>query len=160
MTLTVGSKAPDFTLPATGNQTITLSDFKGSPVIVYFYPKDDTPGCTTEACNFRDSMNLLQKSGVKVIGISKDGIKSHEKFKEKFNLNFPLVSDEEGKTVKDYGVWVEKSMFGKKYMGIERATFLIDAEGNIARIWHDVKVQGHVDEILSTVRNMPATKAA
>lgn len=160
MTLEIGQKAPDFTLPATGGQTITLSALQGNPVVVYFYPKDDTPGCTTEACNFRDSMNILQKTGVTVIGISKDGIKSHEKFKEKFGLNFPLASDEEGKTLDDYGVWVEKSMFGKKYMGIERATYLIDQNGRIARIWRNVSVPGHVDEILAAVKELKTAKAA
>lgn len=160
MTLTVGTKAPDFTLPATGGETITLSALQGAPVVVYFYPKDDTPGCTVEACDFRDNFNILKKNGITVIGISKDSIKSHEKFKAKFDLNFPLASDEEGKAVEAYGVWVEKSMYGKKYMGIERATFLIDAEGNLARIWNNVKVAGHAAEVLEAAKALKNAKAA
>lgn len=160
MTLEAGQKAPDFTLPATGNETITLSALKGNPVVVYFYPKDDTPGCTTEACNFRDNTDTMEENGVTVIGISKDSVKSHEKFKEKFQLNFPLASDEDGKTLEAYGVWVEKSMYGKKYMGVERATFLIDANGVIARVWRDVKVTGHVDEVRQAALDLKNAKAA
>lgn len=160
MTLEVGKKAPDFTLPATGGETLTLSALQGAPVVVYFYPKDDTPGCTKEACSFRDNMNIIQKNGITVIGISKDSVKSHEKFKEKFSLNFPLASDEEGKTVADYGVWVEKSMYGKKYMGIERATFLIDADGKIAKIWRNVKVEGHTEDVLKAAQELQTVQAA
>ena len=154
MTLAIGDKAPDFTLPATGGETITLSALKGAPVVVYFYPKDDTPGCTTEACDFRDNMNILKSHGVTVIGISKDSVKKHEKFKEKFSLNFPLASDEEGKAVEAYGVWVEKSMYGKKYMGIDRATYLIDANGKLAQIWRPVKVPGHAAEVLAAAEKL------
>ncbi len=160
MTLDIGQKAPDFTLPATGDKSITLSALKGSPAVIYFYPKDDTPGCTTEACDFRDNFNTMKKNGITVIGISKDGMKSHEKFKAKFDLNFDLASDETGETVEKYGVWVEKSMYGKKYMGIERATFLIDADGKIAAIWRNVKVAGHAVEVMNAAKNLAKTKAA
>jgi thioredoxin-dependent peroxiredoxin len=160
MTLNIGSKAPDFTLPATQGQSVTLSDLQGSPVVLYFYPKDDTPGCTQEACDFRDSITRLKQIGAVVLGVSKDSVTSHEKFAEKYKLNFPLLSDEDGKTIKDYGVWAEKSMFGKKYMGIERTTFLIDTDSRIARIWNKVKVEGHVDEILEAINALATKKAA
>ncbi len=151
MTLKIGDLAPDFTLETDNNGSITLSELRGKPVVIYFYPKDDTPGCTKEACGFRDNMARLQKDGVTVIGISKDSVKKHNKFKEKYDLNFPLGSDEDGKVCEAYGVWVEKSMYGRTYMGIERATFLINAEGKIAHIWRKVKVKGHVDDVLETV---------
>lgn len=154
MILAIGKKAPDFSLPATDGETIHLRDLKGQPVIVYFYPKDDTPGCTAQACDFRDSFNALKKSGIAVIGISKDSVKAHEKFTEKYDLNFPLASDETGKTLEAYGVWVEKSMYGKKYMGIERSTFLIDHEGNLAQEWRKVSVPGHVAEVLAAAENL------
>lgn len=151
MTLKIGDKAPDFTLPAAGMQndatTLTLSDLKGQIVVFYFYPKDDTPGCTKQACGFRDNFNSLKAKGIAVIGISKDKLKSHDKFIEKFGLNFPLVSDEALDTIKAYDCWKEKSMMGKKYMGIQRNTFLIDQQGKIAQIWRDVKVDGHVEEV-------------
>ena len=151
MTLNIGDIAPDFTLPVTGAAndaaTLTLSDLRGSVVVFYFYPKDDTPGCTTEACGFRDNFNSLKSAGITVIGISKDSIKSHNKFREKFGLNFPLVSDEALDTIKAYDCWKEKSMMGRKYMGIQRNTFLIDPTGKIARIWTDVRVDGHVAEV-------------
>ncbi|MFN3826704.1 MAG: thioredoxin-dependent thiol peroxidase [Micavibrio sp.] len=150
--LKTGSKAPDFTLPADGGENVTLSAFKGQPVILYFYPKDDTSGCTKEACDFRDNMSALKKLKVQVIGISKDSVKKHDKFKEKYELNFPLVSDEDGKVCDKYGVWVEKSMYGKKYMGIERSTFLIDAEGKIAHIWRKVSVADHVTDIIKVLK--------
>lgn len=150
--LKTGSKAPDFTLPADGGENVTLSAFKGQPVILYFYPKDDTSGCTKEACDFRDNMSALKKLKVQVIGISKDSVKKHDKFKEKYELNFPLVSDEDGKICDKYGVWVEKSMYGKKYMGIERSTFLIDADGKIAHIWRKVSVTDHVTDIIKVLK--------
>ena len=156
MTLTIGELAPDFTLPATSNQNISLHDFKGKNVVLYFYPKDDTPGCTTEACDFRDNMALLQDEGVVILGVSKDSVASHEKFKEKYKLNFPLLSDEAGEMLNAYGVWMEKSMMGKKYMGIDRSTFLIDANGKIAAIWRNVKVQNHVKEILAAIQKRVA----
>lgn len=150
--LKTGSKAPDFTLPADGGNSIALSRFQGQPVVLYFYPKDDTPGCTQEACDFRDNISGLKRLKVQVIGVSKDSVKKHDKFKEKYELNFPLVSDEDGAICEKYGVWVEKSMYGKKYMGIERTTFLIDAQGKIAHIWRKVSVTDHVTEILSVLK--------
>lgn len=148
-----GSKAPDFTLPTDGGGSVTLSALKGQPVVLYFYPKDDTPGCTQESCDFRDNMTALKRLKVQVIGISKDSVKKHDKFKEKYELNFPLASDKEGSVCEKYGVWVEKSMYGKKYMGIERSTFLIDAEGKIAHIWRKVSVTDHVTEVLQVLKD-------
>jgi thioredoxin-dependent peroxiredoxin len=151
MSLTVGDKAPDFILPSSEGGTVSLQDFQGSPLVVYFYPKDDTPGCTKEACNFRDSIDELKKAGAAVIGISKDDLASHAKFKDKYKLNFPLASDQDGKTIEAYGAWMEKSMFGKKYMGIGRCTFLIDGDGRVVNAWRDVKVNGHIDEVLAAI---------
>jgi thioredoxin-dependent peroxiredoxin len=149
--LTVGDLAPAFALPAAGGTTISLSDFRGKKVILYFYPKDDTSRCTKEACAFRDTISILKKKGVVIIGASIDNVASHEKFTAKYKLPFPLISDEEKELVKKYGVWKEKSMYGRKYMGIERTTFLIDEKGRIAHIFPKVKVDGHVDEILSVL---------
>ncbi len=160
MSLSIGKKAPDFTLPCTTGENVTLSDLKGKPVVLYFYPKDDTPGCTAESCDFRDNFGALKKMGAQVFGLSKDSIKSHLKFIEKYDLNFPLLSDEEGKTVAAYGAWVEKSMYGKKYMGIERSTFLIDADGKLAQIWRNVKVDGHVAEVMDEVKKLKKAEAA
>lgn len=149
-----GSKAPDFTLPTDGGSAVTLSAFKGLPVVVYFYPKDDTSGCTQEACDFRDNLTAFKRLKVQVIGISKDSVKKHDKFKEKYELNFPLASDEDGKVCDKYGVWVGKSMYGRKYMGIERATFLIDADGKIAHIWRKVSVTDHVTDVLQVLKEL------
>lgn len=149
-----GSKAPDFTLPTDGGSSVTLSALKGQPVVVYFYPKDDTSGCTKEACDFRDNLTAFKRLKVQVIGISKDSVKKHDKFKEKYELNFPLASDEDGKVCDKYGVWIEKSMYGRKYMGIERATFLIDAEGKIVHIWRKVSVTDHVTDVLQVFKDM------
>jgi peroxiredoxin Q/BCP len=148
-TLAVGQLAPDFTLPVINfdKDTMRLSDLRGTPVVVYFYPKDDTPGCTTEACDFRNRLNSLESLDATIIGISKDSIASHRKFADKHGLDFPLASDEDGKVCDDYGVWVEKSMYGRKYMGIERATFLINEEGKIAHIWRKVSVTNHVRDV-------------
>jgi thioredoxin-dependent peroxiredoxin len=148
MSLKVGDKAPDFTLPADGGGSISLKGFKGKTVVLYFYPRDDTPGCTAEACAFRDSLPDFSKVKAEVVGISRDSVASHDRFKKKFKLPFPLASDEDGKVTEAYGVRVEKSMYGKKYMGIERATFLIDGKGVIRDIWRKVKVDGHADEVL------------
>ena len=145
--LKIGDKAPDFNLPTDGNETVKLSDFKGRKLVLYFYPKDDTPGCTTESCNFRDSLADFNALNTAVVGISKDSIKKHDKFKAKYELNFPLISDENGDMCERYGVWGEKSMMGKKYMGIERSTFLIDENGKIEQIWRKVKVDGHVADV-------------
>jgi len=151
MSLSIGDTAPSFTLPTDEGGSITLSDLIGKRVIVYFYPKDATPGCTAEACSFRDEKPKFDKKNVVIIGISKDSIKSHQKFKEKEGLNFILASDETGEVCEKYGVWAEKSMYGKKYFGIDRSTFLIDEKGKIAKIWRTVSVPGHVDEILKAV---------
>jgi peroxiredoxin Q/BCP len=154
--LTVGDKAPVFTLPADNKGKISLADFKGDKVVLYFYPKDDTPGCTTESCDFRDNLASFNKAGVQIIGISRDTVAKHDKFKAKYKLNFPLASDEDGKVCEKYGVWVEKSMYGRKYMGIERSTFLIDEKGIIQEIWRKVKVTGHAVEVLVAARKEKA----
>ena len=148
MTLKPGDPAPDFTLPTDGGGSITLSALKGRKVILYFYPKDDTSGCTAEACGFRDALPDFSGTDAVVIGLSKDSVSSHDKFKAKFNLPFPLAADIAGEVCERYGTWVEKSMYGKKYMGIERSTFLIDGKGLIRAIWRKVKVPGHTEEVL------------
>ena len=149
--LNIGDIAPLFTLPTDGNGEITLKDLQGQKVVLYFYPKDDTPGCTKESCNFNDNLSALSNLNTTVIGLSKCSVKKHDKFKAKYNLDFALASDENGNTCEDYGVWGEKSMFGKKYMGITRSTFLIDEQGKIEHIWRKVKVDGHVDEVLQAI---------
>ena len=151
MSLDVGTQAPDFTLPTDGNGAVTLSALKGKPVVLYFYPKDDTSGCTAEACQFRDMQPDFSGADAVIIGLSKDSVASHDKFKKKYELPFTLAADTEGTTCEAYGVWVEKSMYGKKYMGIERATFLIDRDGKIAKIWRKVKVPGHGADVLKAV---------
>ncbi|MBO6837630.1 MAG: thioredoxin-dependent thiol peroxidase [Alphaproteobacteria bacterium] len=154
MALSEGDTAPDFTMPTDGGGTIRLSDLKGKPVILYFYPKDDTPGCTKEACGFRDSLPDFSGAGATVIGVSKDTVAKHDKFKAKYDLTFPLASDEDGAVCEAYGTWVEKSMYGRKYMGIDRATFLIDGDGKLAKIWRKVKVPGHVEDVLAAVKSL------
>ncbi len=149
--LQIGDKAPVFKLAATNGKEISLSDFTGKKVILYFYPKDDTPGCTKEACYFRDNLARVKKKDAVVFGISADGMKSHQKFTEKYDLNFPLLSDESKEVLKAYGVWKKKSFMGKSYMGIERTTFIIDEQGKIIHIFPKVKVDGHVDEILKVL---------
>jgi peroxiredoxin Q/BCP len=149
-----GAPAPDFTLPASGKDSVSLSDYHGRKLVLYFYPKDDTPGCTTESCAFRDNLKDFDKLGIDIIGISKDSVASHEKFIKKYDLNFPLASDESGSVCEKFGVWKEKSMYGKKYMGIERSTFLIDENGKIAHIWRNVKVPGHIDEVKTVAAGM------
>ena len=149
----VGDKAPEFTLPRDGEGEITLSALRGKPVVLYFYPKDDTSGCTKEACDFREAYSAFQKLGVELIGVSPDPVKKHDKFKAKYDLPFPLLSDEEKTVVSDYGVWVEKSMYGRKYMGVERSTFLIDAEGKVQAAWRKVKVPGHVDAVMNALQD-------
>ncbi len=149
--LAVGDKAPGFDLPADGGKNISLSGLKGKNVVLYFYPKDDTPGCTVEAKDFRDNIKEFEKLGTVILGVSKDSVDSHDKFKKKFCLPFALLSDT-GTTCEDYGVWGEKSMYGKTYMGIARTTFLIDKTGTIKNIWPKVKVDGHVLEVLSAVK--------
>jgi thioredoxin-dependent peroxiredoxin len=152
MTLAVGDKAPDFTLPTDGGGKISLKSLKGKPVVLYFYPKDDTSGCTAEACAFRDATPDFSRVKTEIVGISRDSVTSHDQFKEKYRLPFPLASDEDGKVCADYGTWVEKSMYGRKYMGIERSTFLIDGKGIIREIWRKVKVPGHAEEVLEAVK--------
>ena len=146
--LSVGSKAPDFSLPDGNGGTVSLKQLKGKTVILYFYPKDNTSGCTKEACEFRDSLPVITKKGGVVVGVSTDSVSSHKKFADKFGLPFPLASDEKKELVKKYGVWKEKSMYGRKYMGVERTTFVIDGRGIITHIFAKVRVAGHVDEIL------------
>jgi peroxiredoxin Q/BCP len=150
--LKIGDKAPQFTLPADGGGKISLKDFKGKKVVLYFYPKDDTSGCTKEAIAFSEDIRRYRASGAVVIGVSKDSPKSHDKFKNKYELKLALASDEETKVAAAYGVWVEKSMYGRRYMGMERATFLIDGNGVIRNIWRKVKVPGHSEEVLAAVK--------
>lgn len=146
-----GDLAPDFDLPISGGGTAQLSEARGQTVVLYFYPKDDTPGCTTQACGFRDNMDVLSEAGVLVYGISPDSVASHEKFIAKHDLTFPLLADEGAKIARAYGVWKEKNMYGRKYMGIERTTFLIGPDGTISRIWRKVKPAGHAEEVLKAV---------
>ena len=152
MSISVGEKAPDFTMPTDGDGNISLSKLHGKPVVLYFYPKDDTSGCTAEACGFRDSFPDYGKTGAVVIGVSRDSVASHDKFKKKHGLPFILASDAEGKVCEAYGTWVEKSMYGRKYMGIDRSTFLIDKDGLVRGVWRKVKVPGHVNEVLKAVQ--------
>ena len=152
MSVEEGKKAPDFNAATDGGKKLKLSELRGKPVVLYFYPKDDTSGCTAEACGFRDSLPDFSKVKAQVIGVSRDSVEKHDKFKKKYELTFPLVSDEDGKICTKYGTWVEKSLYGRKYMGIERATFLIDKAGTVAKVWHKVKVPGHVDEVLKAVK--------
>ncbi|MEO0467318.1 MAG: thioredoxin-dependent thiol peroxidase [Pseudomonadota bacterium] len=146
-----GMKAPDFSLPGAGDQTITLSDLRGAWVVVYFYPKDDTPGCTTEAKDFTAFGSDFTAKSARVIGISKDTVTKHDKFRAKHDLTVDLASDEDGSVCEAYGVWVEKKMYGKTYMGIQRATFLIDPDGVVSKVWPKVKVKGHAEEVLASI---------
>lgn len=154
MTLSVGDKAPDFSLPGNGGSTLSLADFKGKNVVLYFYPKDDTPGCTTEAKDFTAMAGDFQAANTVVIGMSKDTAAKHDKFIAKHDLSVLLASDEEGVALEAYGVWVEKNMYGRKYMGIQRATFLIDGAGAIQEIWPKVKVKGHAEAVLEKARSL------
>lgn len=150
--ISAGDTAPDFTLPRDGGATVSLSALRPGKVVLYFYPKDDTPGCTLEAQDFNARLADFTAAGATVIGISKDSVKSHEKFCRKHGLGIVLASDEGGTTCEDYGVWVEKSMYGRTYMGIERSTVLIDGTGKVARVWPKVSVKGHADEVLAAVK--------
>jgi peroxiredoxin Q/BCP len=147
--LTVGDKAPDFKTTNQDGEKVALSDFKGQKVVLYFYPKDDTPGCTKEACSFRDGWSKFRRKKIAVLGVSADDEKSHKKFADKFSLPFPLLADTDKKIVKDYGAWGEKNMYGRKYMGIRRVTYLIDEKGKVAAVWPKVKPEGHADELLA-----------
>jgi thioredoxin-dependent peroxiredoxin len=155
----VGTKAPAFTLPAVPDGRIRLSQFRGEKnVVLYFYPKDNTPGCTQEACDFRDALAKFDRSDTVVLGISPDSLASHQKFAEKYGLPFLLLSDEDHSVCEKYGVWVEKKNYGRTYMGVQRATFLIDSQGKIAEVWPKVKVAGHVDEVAAALSRMDARR--
>jgi thioredoxin-dependent peroxiredoxin len=147
-----GDVAPAFKLAGAGGEKLSLSGFKGKKLVLYFYPKDDTSGCTKEAIEFNDLRNAFVKADTVVVGMSPDSVKSHDKFREKYGLTFPLAADEDKATLLAYGVWVEKSMYGRKYMGVERSTYLIDAKGRIAQVWRKVKVPGHAEEVLAAAR--------
>jgi peroxiredoxin Q/BCP len=146
-----GERAPAFTLTADDGRKVRLSDFKGQPVVLYFYPKDDTPGCTREACAFRDRQKDLGKLGAVVLGVSADSVQSHGKFRCKYELNFPLLADVDHKVAEKYGAWREKNMYGKKSMGIQRSTYLIDPTGKVARVWKAVRVDGHDEQVLAAL---------
>jgi len=151
----VGKKAPAFHQHTDEGSKLRLTEFKGEKnVVLYFYPKDSTPGCTQEACDFQENMIKFKKQDAVVIGVSPDSVKSHLKFKEKYDLNFLLISDESKEVCEKYGVWVEKNMYGRKYMGVERATFLIDKQGKVAAIWPKVKVKGHIDEVYEKLKEL------
>ena len=146
--LKVGDTAPAFSLPSADGAAVALKDFRGKKVVLFFYPKDDTPGCTKEACSFRDNLARVKRKGAVILGMSADSPASHKKFVEKFDLSFPLLSDESIETIQAYGVWQEKTFMGRKYMGIVRSTFIIDEKGKIAHIFPNVKVEGHTDEVM------------
>jgi thioredoxin-dependent peroxiredoxin len=152
MTVKEGDAAPEFDLPADGGARVSSASLTGRPYVIYFYPKDDTSGCTKEAIGFSGLYADLQKLGVELVGVSKDSVKSHDMFKAKHELTFPLASDEAGSVVEAFGAWVEKSMYGRKYMGIDRSTFLVGSDGKIKKAWRGVKVPGHVEEVMSAAR--------
>ena len=154
MELKPGDKAPPFKLATDGGGVISLASLKGKPLVLYFYPKDDTSGCTKEALDFTKSSRKFQALGIAIIGVSKDSAASHDKFKTKYKLKLSLASDPETETAQTYGVWVEKSMYGRKYMGMERATFLVDAQGKIREIWRKVKVSGHAEAVLAAAKSL------
>jgi len=147
-----GDKAPEFTLPTDGTGMVSLSDLRGKTVVLYFYPRDDTPGCTTEACGFNDNLPDFSRINAEIIGISKDSEASHAKFRGKYGLKFRLAADTDTEVAKSYGVWIEKSLYGRKYMGMDRATFLIDKDGVVRGVWRSVKVPGHVDAVLAAAK--------
>lgn len=154
MSVSVGDSIPDFNLPTDGGGAIRSNDLRGNPSVLYFYPKDDTSGCTKEATAFRDLADRFGTAGTRIVGISRDSVASHDKFKAKHDLNFTLASDEDGRVCEAFGVWVEKNMYGKKYMGIERATFLVDGDGVIRNIWRKVKVSGHAAAVLDAAQTL------
>ena len=151
MSVEEGKKAPDFTAATDGGKKLKLSELRGKPVVLYFYPKDDTPGCTTQACGIRDNFGAFADRGAVVLGVSPDEESSHVKFKEKYGLPFTLLADPEHKVAEDYGVWGEKTAYGKTYMGVSRSTFLIDSEGNVAKVMHKVKPDTHADDVLAAL---------
>jgi len=146
-----GKPAPDFELVSDEGTTVRLSDLRGRPVVIYFYPKDDTPGCTTESCEFRDAYDVFRERGAEILGISPDGEKSHQKFKSKYGLPFPLLADPDHVAAEAYGVWGERKFMGKKYMGIDRSTFLVDSDGNVAKAMRGIKPAGHANEVLGAL---------
>lgn len=150
----IGQPAPSFTLPRDGGTNVSLADYAGQIVVLYFYPKDDTPGCTTEAIDFSAEAEAFAKAGAVVLGVSRDTVKKHEKFRDKHGLKVALLADEDGAVCEAYGVWVEKSMYGRTYMGIERTTFLIGRDGKIARVWDKVKIKDHAAEVLAAVSGL------
>ncbi len=150
--LEAGTEAPDFTLPSSEGGSVVLSQLRGKPVVLYFYPRDDTPGCTREACAFRDRNKELAKLGATVLGVSTDPVESHVKFRDKFKLNFPLLADLDHQVAEAYGAWREKDRFGKKSVGIQRSTFLIDSEGILRKVWKSVKVEDHDTQVLDALR--------
>ena len=152
--LTLGTAAPDFNMPTDGGGNITLADLSGHWAVIYFYPRDDTPGCTKEAIAFTDHIKAFDALGAKIIGVSRDTVAKHDKFKAKHDLKVTLASDEDGKMTEDYGVWVEKNMYGKKYMGIARATVLINPDGEVAHVWPKVKVKEHAEDVLDTLKSL------
>lgn len=158
--LTVGKQIPNLTLAADDGSQVRLADLRGKAVVIYFYPKDDTPGCTREACAFRDRSAELKKLGVAVFGVSPDNVKSHGKFRDKFSLNFPLLADTDHAAAEAFGAWQEKSMYGKKYMGIQRSTFLFDAAGKLRQVWQKVNVDGHDAEVIEAVKAMGGAASA
>ncbi|MGX9962441.1 thioredoxin-dependent thiol peroxidase [Roseomonas sp. F4] len=149
-----GAPAPDFAMPASGDRTVSLAELKGKPFLLYFYPKADTPGCTKQACGVQEALPQLGKLGLTVIGVSPDAMKPIEKFAQKFNLTFPLASDADHKVAEAYGVWVEKSMYGKTYMGMERSSFLVGADGRIAKVWRKVKPEAHAAQVLEAAKGL------
>ncbi|WP_438748163.1 peroxiredoxin [Pararhizobium sp. O133] len=157
--LTEGMIAPDFTLPRDGGGTVSLSQFRGKAVVLFFYPKDDTSGCTAESIAFTGLKDDFAAAGAVIIGLSPDSVKKHDKFAKKYDLSVILAADEEKAVVNTYGVWVEKSLYGRKYMGVERTTLLIDAEGVVRRLWEKVKVPGHAEEVLATVKDLAKADA-
>lgn len=154
-----GAKAPAFALDADDGSRIKLADLKGSPVVLYFYPKDDTPGCTREACAFRDRRQELAKLGAKVLGVSADSVASHVKFRDKYELNFPLLADSDHRVAEAYGAWREKNMYGKKSLGIQRSTFLIGPDGKVFRVWKRVQVDGHDEQVLAALRELQSASS-
>jgi len=155
-----GSPAPDFELASSTGERVKLSDFRGRPVVLYFYPKDDTPGCTTQACGIRDAYDEFERAGAVVLGISPDDERSHAKFKEKYDLPFTLLADTDHAVADEYGVWGEKSYMGRTYLGVKRSTFVVDADGTVAKVMHDVKPATHADDVLATLSARPARQGS
>lgn len=156
MSILEGQSAPDFALPTADGSIVRLSELRGKKVVLYFYPKDDTPGCTKEACAFRDHLGVLQSMGVVVLGVSPDSTASHQRFAQKHGLTFPLLADEGAQVATAYGVWKEKQQYGRRYMGVERTTFLIDERGTVRKVFPKVKVDGHVEEVIWAIRSLEA----